>query len=83
MNDSIAIFAIDASTGRLSRVDVVPTGGAGQREINIDPTGRFLFACNLGSNDVIAFALDPDTGRMTQTAKTSVQRPAVIDFATL
>jgi 6-phosphogluconolactonase len=83
MNDSIAIFAIDANTGRLNRVDVVPTGGAGQREINIDPTGRFLFACNTGSNDVIAFALDPDTGRMTRMAKTTVQRPMVIDFAML
>ena len=83
MNDSIAIFAIDAATGRLTRVDVVPTGGAGQREINIDPTGKLLFACNLGSNDVIAFALDPDTGKMTRAAKTTVQRPAVIDFAML
>jgi 6-phosphogluconolactonase len=83
MNDSIAIFAIDASTGRLSRVDVIPTGGAGQREINIEPSGRFLFACNLQSNDVISFALDTDTGKMTRTAKTNVQRPAVIDFAVL
>ena len=64
MNDSIAIFAIDASSGRLNRVDVVPTGGAGQRELNIDPSGRFLFACNTGSNDVIAFASDPDTGKL-------------------
>ena len=81
--DSIAIFAIDASTGRLSRVDVVETGGSGQREFNIEPSGRFLFACNLQSNDVISFALDANTGTMTRTARTSVQRPAVIDFATL
>ena len=82
-NDSIAIFAIDADTGRLTRVDVVETGGSGQRELNIEPSGRFLFACNLQSNDVISFALDADTGKMTRTAKTTVQRPAVIDFAML
>ena len=81
--DSMAIFAIDASTGRLTRVDVVETGGSGQREFNIEPSGRFLFACNLQSNDVISFALDADTGKMTRTARTSLQRPMVIDFATL
>jgi 6-phosphogluconolactonase len=83
MNDSIAVFAIDAGTGRLSRVEVVPTGGAGQRELNIDPSGKFLFACNTGSNDVVAFAVDPETGKMTRMAKTTVQRPMVIDFAML
>jgi 6-phosphogluconolactonase (cycloisomerase 2 family) len=83
MSDSIAVFAIDAGTGRLSRVEVVPTGGAGQRELNIDPSGKFLFACNTGSNDVVAFAVDPETGKMTRMAKTTVQRPMVIDFAML
>jgi 6-phosphogluconolactonase len=83
MNDSVAIFAVDESTGRLNRVDVVRTGGSGQRELNIEPAGRFLFACNTGSNDVIAFAIDANTGRLTPAAKTTVQRPMVIDFATL
>jgi 6-phosphogluconolactonase len=83
MHDSIAIFAIDANTGHLNRVDVVETGGSGQRELNVDPTGKFLFACNLGSNDVISFAVDADTGKITRTASAAVQRAAVIDFAML
>ena len=29
--DSIAVFAVDTSSGRLNRVEVVPTGGQGQR----------------------------------------------------
>lgn len=81
--DSIAIFAIDAGTGRLNRIDVVPTGGNGQRELNIEPSGRFLFACNTASNDVISFAIDATTGKLTQMARTTVQRPMVIDFAML
>jgi 6-phosphogluconolactonase len=81
--DSIAVFAVDAASGRLMRVEVVPTGGNGQRELNIEPSGRFLFACNTGSNDVISFALDANTGRMTRAATTTVQRPMVIDFAML
>jgi 6-phosphogluconolactonase len=81
--DTIASFAIDRETGRLRRVDVVETGGRGQRELKVEPSGRFLFACNPQSNDVIAFALDADTGRMTRTARTEVQRPMAIDFAML
>lgn len=81
--DTIAVFAVDAGSGRLQRVEVVETGSTGQRELNIDPSGRLLFACNTGSNDVTAFILDPATGRMTPAARTMVQRPMVIDFAML
>lgn len=64
-------------------VEVVETGGAGQRELNVDPSGRFLFSCNTGSNDVTVLAIDSATGKLTRTAKTTVQRPMVIDFAVL
>ena len=83
MPDSIAVFAVDAGSGRLNRVEVVETGGSGQRELNIDPSGRFLFACNPGSNNVTTFVLDANTGKMTRAAKTMLQRPMVIDFAVL
>ena len=79
--DTIAVFAIDERTGRLDRVGVFEIGGMGQREFNIEPSGRFLFACNTRSNDVITFALNGDTGEMTLTAHTSLERPMVIDFA--
>jgi len=81
--DTFAIFAIDEGTGRLDRVDVVSTGGAGQREFNIDRSGRFLFSCNTQSNDVTVFALNAETGGMSRTSQVSVERPMVIDFATL
>jgi len=42
-----------------------------------------LFSCNTQSNDVTSFALDTETGKMRRTAKTTVQRAAVIDFAML
>jgi 6-phosphogluconolactonase len=82
-HDSLALFAVDADSGRLSRADVVEIGGSGHREFNIEPSGKFLFSCNTQSNDVISFAIDGETGRMTRAAKTSVQRAAVIDFAVL
>lgn len=82
-DDSIAVFAVDEGTGRLTRVEVVKTGGQGPREMSIEPSGKFLFVCNLQSNDVVTFALDGDTGKMTQVAKISVPQATVIDFAVL
>lgn len=79
--DTIAVFAVDAGSGKLTRVEVAETGGAGQREINLDPSGRFLFSCNTASNDVTVLAIDAATGKLTRTAKATVQRPMVIDFA--
>lgn len=79
--DTIAIFAIDTATGKLTRIDVVETGGSGHREFNIDPSGRLLFSCNQRSGDVTAHFIDTQTGRLTPAARTASTRPAVIDFA--
>jgi len=81
--DTISVFAVDEGSGRLELLNVAETGGRGQREFNIEPSGRFLFACNPQSGDVITFALNPDTGEMTRTARTILERPMVIDFAML
>jgi 6-phosphogluconolactonase len=82
-DDSIAVFAVDEGTGRLTRVAVVKTGGQNCREFNIEPSGKYLFVCNLQSNEVATFALNSDTGTMTPTTRISVQQATVIDFATL
>ncbi|MGW6117938.1 lactonase family protein [Nocardia sp. NPDC055165] len=81
--DTIAVFAVDEVTGHLTMVDLVETGGSGQREFDIEPSGRYLFSCNPGSDDVISYAVDGDTGRLTQTARIEVPRVSVITFATL
>ncbi|MEQ1884957.1 MAG: lactonase family protein [Bryobacteraceae bacterium] len=82
-DDSVAVFEVDEKSGKLNRIEVTKTGGQGPREINIDPSGAFLFSCNLQTNDVTTFALNANTGKMTQSAKVSVLRGAVIDFALL
>ena len=51
--------------------------------MNFEPSGRFFFVCNLQSNDVVSFAVDPNTGKMTQSAKADVPQAACVGFATL
>jgi 6-phosphogluconolactonase len=82
-DDSIAIFAIDETNGRMTPIETVKTGGRGPREMNFEPSGRFFFICNLQSNQVVSFAVDANTGKMTQAAAIDVPQAACIDFATL
>jgi 6-phosphogluconolactonase len=67
-HNSIACFAVDASTGLLT-----PTGHAAAepvpRAFNLDADGNFLYAAGLESGRLTAFRIDGDTGRL-ETLKT-------------
>ncbi|MBI3465189.1 MAG: lactonase family protein, partial [Planctomycetes bacterium] len=58
-HDSIAIFSIDPSSGKLTAVGHQPTGGKTPRNFAIDPTGQFLLAENQGSDTIVVFRIDP------------------------
>ncbi|MEA3367284.1 MAG: lactonase family protein, partial [Planctomycetota bacterium] len=66
-HDSIAIFAIDAGTGRLRPVGHAPTRGKRPRHFAVDPSGRFLLAANRDSNNVVVFRIDGESGRLDPT----------------
>ncbi len=63
-HDSIAVFAIDGATGRLSPVQHQATGGRTPRSFALDSSGRFLLAANQDSGNIVVFRVDPDTGRL-------------------
>ncbi len=78
-HDTLAIFAIDEATGRLTPVGHQPTGGKTPRNFGIDPTGRFLLAANQDSDTVVAFRVDLQSGRLTPTgAKIEVPKPVCV-----
>jgi len=66
-HDSIAMFHIDAQSGRLSAAGHEPTQGKTPRNFALDLTGRFLLAENQASNNVVVFRLDAATGRLSAT----------------
>ncbi len=39
------------------------------RFIGLDPSGRFLYACNEQGDTVVAFRVDPQSGRLTATGR--------------
>ncbi len=68
-HDSIAIYAVDQKTGRLTFVEHQPTLGRTPRHFAIDPTGRWLLAENQASDSVVVFTLNPDTGKLKPTGQ--------------
>ena len=80
-HDSIAIYAIDETSGALELIDIVSTLGQTPRNFNFDPSGRYIFVCNQGSNSVVTFEVDPDDGSLTPTgAEAAALKPACIQF---
>jgi 6-phosphogluconolactonase len=63
-HDSIAIFAIEASTGRLAPQGHRLTQGKGPRHFAIDPTGAYLLAANQDSDSIVVFRIDAASGRL-------------------
>ena len=61
-HDSIAIFAIDAGSGRLTPIGHHPSGGKSPRNFTIDPSGGWMVVGNQGSDNVLILAVDPGAG---------------------
>jgi 6-phosphogluconolactonase len=78
-HDSIAIFAIDPATGRLTSRGWQSTQGKTPRNFAIDETGRWLIAANQGSDSIALFRIDESTGALTPTGKIeSVAAPVCV-----
>lgn len=83
-HDSIAVYQVDASTGKLAAKGNTATGGKTPRNFNVDPTGTFLLAANQSTNDVVVFRIDPNSGDLTPTGvKIEVGSPVCIRFLPL
>jgi len=80
-HDSIAIFAIDRSTGVLTPIGWEPTRGRTPRFFALDPSGTHLYAANQGSDTVVIFRVDQTSGTLAPTGQTiNVATPTTIAF---
>ncbi len=80
-HDSIAIFAIDAETGKLTATGWEPVRGKNPRNFNIDPTGTFLIALNAKPGNAVVFRIDRQTGALEFTgSEIRVANPGCAQF---
>jgi len=67
--DSIAVFSVDAKSGRLTPIQDVPSGGKTPRNFDMDPSANWLLVTNHDSNTAMVFRIDQQTGKLTPTGQ--------------
>ena len=80
-HDSLVVFAIDETTGRLSLVQHISTGGQNPRCFSFDPTGRWIVVSNQASDNAVVFRVDAATGKLTRQGEpVAVPNPLQLQF---
>ena len=69
-HDSIAVFSVEPASGRLTLVEIVPTGGRVPRNFALSPDGKWLVCGHQDSENITVFKVDGNTGRLTKTPNT-------------
>jgi 6-phosphogluconolactonase len=64
-HDSVSVYHADPVTGSLEVSEVEPVRGAWPRNINLDPSGKWLLAAAAHSNTISVFAVDQEDGELT------------------
>ncbi len=72
-HDSLAGFAIDPKTGKLTALGQTPTEKT-PRSFEIDPDGRFVLGAGEGSGKLAVFRVDVGTGALTRVHTYDVGR---------
>jgi len=63
--DSIAEFAVDESSGKLTLIGNTPSGGKSPRDFMLDPSGRWIVCANQDGNNLVVFKVDSESGKLT------------------
>ncbi len=70
-SSTITAFKINAD-GKLTRAFCFETAGDSPRDFNISPSGRWLIALNHGTDSIVSFQLDPESGFLTSESQQSL-----------
>jgi 6-phosphogluconolactonase len=71
MGRTVTVFSNDAANGKLQRQQTISTlpkdftGRNDDAEIEIHPSGKFLYASNRGHESIAVYAIDPEKGTLT------------------
>lgn len=71
LDSTVTSYSVDAQTGSLQPLQVLSslpstfTGNSRASEIEVDQSGRFVYASNRGYDSIAVFAFDPHSGLLT------------------
>jgi 6-phosphogluconolactonase len=87
VNSTITAFAYDAQNGSFSTLQTLSTipkdfkGRNDTAEIDVHPSGKFLYASNRGHDSIVEFAIDAARGTLTLAGDFSTQGKEPRNFA--
>ena len=87
LNSTLTTFAYDADRGTLSELQTLSTlpsdfhGKNSCAEVQVHPSGRFVYGSNRGNDSIAIFKVDPETGKLTALGHTSVGGKTPRNFA--
>jgi 6-phosphogluconolactonase len=89
IQSTVSVFGYDGSAGVLRRLQTISTypkdftAHNDDAEIQVHPSGKFLYASNRGHDSIAVFAIDPDKGTLTliEYASTKGQTPRSFEIA--
>lgn len=77
-HDTVTAYKIGEGGAALEVIQVQPIRGAFPRNINLDPTAKWLLAAGADSNTIAVHAVDPATGLLTYQRGSVINVPAPI-----
>jgi 6-phosphogluconolactonase len=84
---TIVSYSYNAADGELKELQTVSTlpkdfaGASDTAEIEVHPSGRFLYGSNRGHDSIVLFTIDPATGTLTNAGFTSTRGKTPRNFA--
>jgi 6-phosphogluconolactonase len=61
---NVAMYTVNATTGALTSIGTI-AAGTGPVSVAVDPSGKFAYVANSGSNDVSMYTVNGTTGSLT------------------
>ncbi|MGB4589573.1 MAG: lactonase family protein [Clostridiaceae bacterium] len=77
-HNSIIVYSINSSNGRLTYVDTTLSEGETPRSFTIEPTGHFLLVCNQDSDNIVVFSIDQETGKLLKKDELFIPTPVCV-----
>ena len=82
-HNSVTMYNIDASTGKLDAIGWESTRGEWPRGMNIDPSGTFLYAANQNTDTIAVFRIEPSNGKLKFSTLINTPTPVDVEFGSL
>lgn len=83
-HNSLAIYSVDADSGKLTLTGFQETMGETPRNFMIDPKGEFVFVAHQNTDNIVGFRRDAQTGKLTYAGiNVSVPSPVCLKMLIL